>query len=316
MNKNTFRMIILSGLFLLAGMSCAKCNKPLDKSFELGGPRLQEIQYYIVETKISVCNAKGERIHRDLTRLYLKCVPLKEKNQIQYTCIQFEIGKKDSLPKYIPRLKNWTYIISMGYDEKGQVLGIDHTVFEQLKDQHDQSLSQDQNYFVYNTFLDFHSICDVFAEAISAGNSVQDLKKIGDKVVHFAAFSEVPVNLGTNVSEGSYFKNGEVTLLFKGISTTNHRTCAMLGYDSGESSFQMIMKPVPEVEIRVVGSSHYMGDIYKDMDSKWVQKADLFEFVITETTLPVPPNKINSIVERQIEIRNVNEEEMNSVIYN
>jgi hypothetical protein len=40
-----------------------------------------------------------------------------------------------------------------------------------------------------------------------------------------------------------------------------------------------------------------------------VQKATMTELVVSETILPMPPNKINSVIERNIVIRNVSENE-------
>jgi hypothetical protein len=69
------------------------------------------------------------------------------------------------------------------------------------------------------------------------------------------------------------------------------------------------MKPTPEMEIQAVGSSHYKGDIHKDLATNWVQKVTMAEFVVSEVTLPMPPNKVNTVVERNIVIRNVGEKE-------
>ena len=127
-------------------------------------------------------------------------------------------------------------------------------------------------------------------------------------IVHGTAFSEAPTHLGKAILEGSYFQNGEVTLEFKGLSIVNGKKCAILGVDSGESSFKMIINPAPEMEITAVGGSHYRGDIYKDLDSKWVQKVIFDEIVVTETTLPMAPHKVNSMIERNIIILNVSGE--------
>lgn len=112
--------------------------------------------------------------------------------------------------------------------------------------------------------------------------------------------------------EGSYFKNGEITLEFKGVSVRNDLTCAVIGYDSGESSFKMIMMPMADMKIETIGSSHYWGDIYKSLSTGWVQKVDMTEIVLSETSLPVPPGKVNSVVERRILIRNVSQKEFES----
>jgi hypothetical protein len=59
------------------------------------------------------------------------------------------------------------------------------------------------------------------------------------------------------------------------------------------------------MEVRTVGSSHYKGDIYIDLSTNWVKKVTMYELVVSETALPMPPNKINSVIERDIIVRNV-----------
>ena len=162
-----------------------------------------------------------------------------------------------------------------------------------------------QHYIAYNASFDFHAFCNTFAERTEDGGGIQDLKHIGQKIVHEAAFSEPPVNLGSNIAEGSSFKNGEITLELKGLSMVAGATCAIVGFDSGESSFKMTIKPMPNMEVRSIGSSHYKGDIYIDLVTNWVQKATMDELVVTETTLPMPPGKINAVIERNTIIRNV-----------
>jgi hypothetical protein len=46
------------------------------------------------------------------------------------------------------------------------------------------------------------------------------------------------------------------------------------------------------------------------LQSNCVQKVTFNEIVVSETSLPMPPNKINAVVERDIVIRNVSEEEL------
>ena len=89
---------------------------------------------------------------------------------------------------------------------------------------------------------------------------------------------------------------------FKGLGLVNNQECALFGVDSGESSFKMIMKMSETFEVVTVGGSHYQGDIYKSLISGWVQKVCFGEIVVSETTLPVPPNKINSVVERSMAV--------------
>jgi hypothetical protein len=83
------------------------------------------------------------------------------------------------------------------------------------------------------------------------------------------------------------------------------KTCAILEYDSGESSFYMKVKLRPTSEMPTKGSSHYWGDIFKDLAAGWIQKATLHEMVVSETTVPGLTNKVNMVVERSIVIRNI-----------
>lgn len=93
-------------------------------------------------------------------------------------------------------------------------------------------------------------------------------------------------------------------MYFKGLSRINDKVCAIVEYDSGKSSFYMLAKLMANMEVPTKGSSHYWGDIYKDLSRGWIQKAILHEVVISETTVP-GMNKINSVIERTIVIKNV-----------
>ncbi|KPK45219.1 MAG: hypothetical protein AMJ65_00410 [Phycisphaerae bacterium SG8_4] len=270
-----------------------------------------------MESKLIHYALDGKRVGLDVFRLRLKCVPaqLAGTKGDEYTCTKFTVQLGDEPEVEIPALKNWTYVFKIpptGIDKKGQTLGIDHAPFENLVDANNKAMPPDKAYHVYNAFIDFHGFCNIFAERVDGAAGIQDLRSIGQRIVHAAAFAEAPVNVGSNVSKGSTFKNGEVTLEFKGISRVAGATCALVGYDSGESSFQMIVNPMPNMEIRTKGSSHYMGDLYIDLATNWVKKATLDEFVVTEVTLPMPPNKVNAVIERDILIRNVTAVEFTS----
>lgn len=284
----------------------------LNNEFNLAGAHSPTTQYFVMESKLIIYVLDGKRLGTDIYRLHLKCVPaqLAKTAGDEYTCSRFTVQQGEAAETAIPALENWTYVFKGPEpDEKGQVLGIDHSKFVSLVDAEGKALPTDKTYHVYNAFIDFHAFCNVFADPTPSGNGIQNLKKIGQKIVHTAAFSEPPVNLGDNILAGSFFKNGEVTLEFKGVSVVNGKSCALLAYDSGESSFKMLMRLTPEMEIRTIGSSHYFGDIYKDLATQWVQKVTMAELVVSETTLPMPPNKVNNVIERNIVIRNVSESE-------
>ena len=314
-------MLTLLSLFVICSVTSvlpAASARPNDailrQNFDLGGERSQQTQYFMMESKLLNYALDGTRVGLDIFRIRLKCVPAKLAGTKgdEYTCTKFTVQLGDEPEVEIPALKNWTYVFKIpptGVDKKGQTLGIDHAPFENLVEANNKAIPPDKAYHVYNAFIDFHGFCNIFAERVEGAAGIQDLKSIGQRIVHAAAFTEAPVNVGSNVSKGSTFKNGEVTLELKGISRVAGATCALVGYDSGESSFQMIVNPMPNMEIRTKGSSHYMGDIYIDLATNWVRKATLGEFVVTEVTLPMPPNKVNVVIERDILIRNVTAEE-------
>ena len=317
----TCRMIVVGGLALMcAGMPvwAVGADSVLEQTFDLGGDRSAEVQYFVMTSKLMNYALDGTRTSTDTMRLRLKCVPaeVSGRDADQYTCEGFTLEFGGAPEVAVPALQNWSYDFGPsdpGIDDKGQVFGIDHGRFEKLTDAKGTAIAPDKAYHTYNAFIDFHAFCTVFARpVVEGGKGVQDLKRIGDRIVHDAAFSESPVNLGSNTAEGSTFKNGEVTLALKGLSSVDGAACAIVACDSGASSFKVLMKPMPKMEIRSVGSSHYQGDIYIDLASRWVRKVTMYEMVVTETTLPMPPNKVNTVLERELLIRNVSEDEFRS----
>lgn len=283
----------------------------LRQEFDLGGERSPEKQYYSIETKLVHYSLDGKRSRVDTFKLYLETIPgsLSGKNEDEYLCRKFTVQRGTDSPASIPALEGWSYKYQFGLDEQGRVFGIDHDRFENLKNGEGQPFPPDTSYFIYNTFIDFHGFCDVFANRIEGGKGIQDLRIIGDKIIHAAAFTEPPVNLGSKVAEGSTFQNGEITLELKGLSLVDNRPSYVIEFDSGESSFNMTMQPMPNLQIETVGGSHYKGDLYIDMESNWVRKVVMWELVVSETTLPMPPHKINSVIERSTIIRNMSQTE-------
>lgn len=294
---------------LMAG-SAVKDDAILRQTFNLGGERSQQIQYFMMESKLLTYALDGKRVSTDVFRLRLKCVPAKTAGTKgdQWTCSRFTAQLGDEPEVEVPAIKNWTYVFKVpptGIDDKGQTLGIDHAQFANLVDTSGKALPPDKSYHVYNAFIDFHGFCDIFAERIEGGKSVRDLKSIGQRIVHAAANTEAPVNLGGSIAKGSTFKNGQVTMELKGLSCVAGAACAMVDFDSGESSFKMFIKPAPDTEMRIVGSSHYKGDIYIDLLTNWVKKVTMYELVVTEVTMPAPTGKVNAVIERDIVVRNV-----------
>lgn len=307
------RVLICSFLIILASSVITAQIKSNDleifnRSFQLGGERSSEKQFFICETEVKTFNPDGTLESKDSYILYLKYIPGDKTENEFYECSRFEIQTNDSITRTVPSLEGWTYspfLKGSAKDENNQVFGIDHKKFENLVDQNNNGFPPEKSYLIYNSFIDFHAFCNVFAEEKAGQKGIQDIHKIGERVIHYASYSNPPVNLGGAIKEGSYFANGEITLELKGLSKVNEKETAIVHYDSGESSFKMIMEPMPGVTINTRGRSHYFGDIFIDLNTKWVQKIIMAEIVVAQSKLPFPPNEISSIAERHSQILNV-----------
>ncbi|HEY0678696.1 MAG TPA: hypothetical protein VGD17_10445 [Chitinophagaceae bacterium] len=283
-------------------------EKILTQKYDLVPKHSKDTQYYEMESRLQKHALDGVIQSVDVYRLQLRCVPSRDPaKKDEFTCLKFTVQVNNAQPVLIPSLVNWKYYFSItasDEDNKGQLFGIDHSKFEKLIDHTGKPLALENTYHVYNAFIDFHTM-SVFSERTARDSGIQELKFIGDKIVHNASYSQPQVNLGREIAEGSYFKNGEITLFFKGLGVVNRRTCAIIEYDSGKSSFFMLMKPMRNMEVPTKGSSHYWGDIYKDLRSGWIQRAILNEVVISETRVPAANTKMNNVIERQISIQNI-----------
>ena len=169
-------------------------------------------------------------------------------------------------------------------DWQGQLFGIPNSRFKNLTDSTNTPLPPEVGYQVYSMFIYYHSYCTGLAEPTNQGKGIQDLRKIGDKVILETSGIETPIPGGMG-EEGSMFKHGVGTLEFKGVGVVDDVPCAIIGFDSGEGSFTMIVKPMPNIEVLTVGGSHYHGDLYIDLESKWVKKVTKTLTDITKTTM-------------------------------
>lgn len=321
MKSNTKMSVYILSLLILI---CLTCNIKLNaqeidpaffkKEFDFSLDRTNKIGFYKMETNVVKYSPDGKKIGTDIYTLFLKCVPKNVSGEIieEYTCKKFIVSLNNTPEVSIPSLNGWIHVFGRNInkvDKKNLVLGIDHDKFEKLIDEKGKPLPVESNYMVYNSFIDFHAFCNEFSQKTDQGNGIQDLKQIGQKIIHGAAFSEPTVDLGSNIKKGSYFKNGKITLEFKGLTVVKDEMCAIITFDSGESSFKMIFDAMPGVETTATGSSHYIGDIYIDLKTHWVQKVTMDEFVISEVKLPSFPNKVNNAVERLLTIEVINESE-------
>jgi hypothetical protein len=311
-------ILALAGTISFAGGQAAnaraKITADLRGVYDLGAARKPEVLYFRMETVVLHIGFDGKRTGSETYYLTLTCVPaaLSGKADDEYTVGDFRYKVNDGAPVAIPALAGWTYLFSLtatGRDEKGQVLGIPHAKFENLVDGSGKKLPPTMSYFVYNNFIDFHSFNDVFGRPAIDGHGIQDLKQIGQRVVHASAFSEPPVNLGAGIKEGSVFRNGEITLEFKGLGVIDSAPCALVGYDSGESTLKMIVAAGTNADIVTTGGSEYKGDLWIDLATRWVRKVTMDEFVVTQTALPAPGRKMDAYTVRHILTRLISREE-------
>lgn len=324
---NTNLLIALISVATLGGAPFARGDSPTvpppsvtlaERTFALSGARSREPQEYTLETRIVSFAPDGGRGVTDFYRLRLKCTPAAAGSSAgdTFTCLGFAVQFGSSIETDIPALKGMTYVFDLGPANErrdGPILGVPHEPFEKLIDATGRSVPPVNAYHLYNAFVDFHTFCSIFPHPMGDGAGIEDLPVVGRKILHASAFSGPSVNLGSSVADGSFFKNGEVTLEFKGLGVVGGAECALLGVDSGRSSFAMTVRPMPELEVKTTGSSHYKGDIYLNLATQWVSRVDADETVVTETTLPMPPNKVNTVIERTILIQNVSARPLKSV---
>ncbi len=313
----TFKIITLILPFvastLFASEALAQKNKQLNnslsQSFNLVPAHSKDTQYYQMESRVLKYSQDGTRNGYDIYCMTLRCVPAAgSPGKNEYMCVRFTVKLNNSAEVLIPSLTNWKHYLSLENPDNNEYLfGIRHDIFEQLTDEKGKKLPPENAYHVYNAFIDFHSM-SVFCEKTDTGKGAQHLRYIGDSVIHSASYSKPPVNLGKQVLAGSYFQNGKIIISFKGLSKINNLPCAIIEYDSGESSFFMNMKTDANMEIKTKGTSHYWGDIYKSLDNGWIQLANLKELVVSETEIIGMNLKVPVTVERAIEIKNISKQ--------
>jgi hypothetical protein len=283
----------------------------LGAEYTLGSERSAEQRHYEMETRLVTFAPNGEVTERVTYRLLLAATPPKagESHDATYRCQSLTVTVDDGPERALPSLAGWSYPFTLyADDETRPPLGIPHEPFVNLTDNTGQPLDPSVRYLVYNNFIDFHGFCDLFVRPTTEGGGIQDLKRIGDQVVHAAAHSEPRIDLGEVIGEGSKFKNGEITLGFRGLTVVDDVPCALIAFDSGDASYHMLMTPAPNMEIEVVGRSHYQGELSLELDSGWVRKGYLTEMVVSEVTAG-GQSLVTSTTERTLEIRLLTEEQ-------
>jgi hypothetical protein len=279
----------------------------LNSEFDLGGVRESQTRYYYFETILKNFAKDGTRSKGHEFRLWLEVRPTDE-GGIEYISRRFTFSRLGAEEVAIPSHKDWTYLIGEGIDDGGLVFGIEHKKFMVLMDAKARFIDMETGYMIYNAFIDFHALSDVLASGNGEANDIKMIRRIGDKIVHHATNSRVPVGLDEAMNKGSEFRNGKMTLEFKGLSLVDGLACALLEYDSGDSSFIMYMNALPGMEMVAEGASHYMGDVYVELGSKWLRKATLYELVVTQVETN-GKTTANAVIERELLITSMTKEE-------
>ncbi|HXQ92917.1 MAG TPA: hypothetical protein VN739_07900 [Nitrososphaerales archaeon] len=279
--------------------------RDLKGPFDLSSERKKEAQYFEMETKYIHFGMNGKRLGTESYLLKIQYIP-KAENVDEYRCSELQLQINDGPFVTIPELSNWSYVFNpmlSGADERGPLWGIPQEKFTNINDSLGKALPFSIRYAVYTNFIDFHSINDIFARPMKFGKGIQDLKDIGQRIVHPASFMEASVNFDAEIKPGSTFRNGEVSLELKGLSLVDGSPCALVAYDAGESNLKMIIPVSADQDSVSVGGSQYKGDIFVDLATRWVRKATLDEYLVTETSAPDSPAKINQYTTRHIILR-------------
>ena len=293
----------------------------LQRTYNLAQERPMESRYYCMETKVVYLSEDGTRTVPITLSLLLMCSPAGQSpcDGYRYTCARLSIQRENEPKYHIPDLNGWSYLFKRAddgsFNHGGLIYGIDHGRFQGLKDNEGNALPPEGAYGMYNMFIDFHAFCNQFAQKTMSKKGIQDLERIGQKIVHESAFSEPTMQLSGNISDGSYFRNGQVTLEFKGMSIVDGVACAIVRFDSGDSSFKFSVNPTPDMEIKTVGAAHYWGDLYIELDSRWVRKVAMGELTVSKVALGSQKD-IKSVMERSTTIRAIDKDEFEKLTGN
>lgn len=295
MKTRYLAMLVYTAILALISLGAVEAaaeggNLTLTQEYDLVGERSLETQYYLMERDIRVIAEDGTPKGKEKYRLHLMIEPgdgsLGEADR--YTCRGLAMQKGDGPEVTIPALEGWSFHFERDsldeamLDEQGLFFGIPHTRFEGLFDNSGKVLEPINAYQIYDVFIGFLSFSG-YAEPGPAGG-LQDLRRIGDTIVHPAG-SESPISLGDTIKEGSTFKGGGSTLEFNGLSLVGGAPCAILSYGTGMGSFTMTFEVMPGMEVTSFGVTYITADIYLDLASKWVNKAEIIVVDSTKSIL-------------------------------
>jgi hypothetical protein len=306
-------IVLAAVVFIAVGVEAEGEELTLNQQFDLGMERSLELQYYQMDIEIITRASDGSRANVETFSMQLMGKPgnLHAGIADRWTCAWFELKIGEDSEVTVPAMEGWSYDFDrgVGIDEQGQVLGIPHVKFENLSDDKGTTLDALVGYQIYNQFIQFHAYVDGFASPVlEGGNGIQDLKKIGDKIVLEGFHGDLPLDVGLIIKEGSIYQSGVEMLEFKGLSVVDGNPCALLGVDGGEGSYTMVIEVMPNVNANTVGGTRFFGDIYVDLASMWLKKAEITVVDVTETSMG-DQVVANTTIESHYRIRAITETE-------
>ena len=285
------------------------------KEYNLGRERKREPRFYLVQHEVATHGSNGKPKSIDTYKMRLMCEPVDQSTgnaAYKYTCTSFIVKRKNSPEVTIPSMEGWSYEFNKqllsreGLDSHGQMMGIPHAKFENLTDSNGAKLPIELPYQIYSAFTYFHTCCNMVVEPDQFDRYIGDLKRIGDKNESEISSTEVPINLGSVILDGSKYKTGITVLEFKGLSNVDDKPCAIIGYEEIGGTWVTFIQAMPLMKVKTVGGTQIRSDIYVDLASLWVQKATYIVTDITKTTLfgipvdisiPVTTHIINAVPE-------------------
>jgi hypothetical protein len=263
---------------------------PLRDDVRLPTVRIDDPHVYEIHVDMTIQAAQVDKSTSAAYRLDLDCLPSSDgvENTVHYRCRGFHILKDGKPESHIPSLENWSYEFAYPASDvapEGNVFGLPNARFLGLIDSNGKEIGRQNDFLVYNAFTDYHVLCNVYAQPLLEGKGIEDLKKIGDRVLHGTSNTHAPLGNVPGLSEGSEFVHGEVHLSWKGLSRIQNRPCAIVGFQTTDNRYRMVIKPVSTFSVVTEGKSRHAGDLYIDLESGWVLRAEMSETVVSWTDI-------------------------------
>lgn len=248
--------------------------------------RAVEPHEYEIHVDITIQQEEVDQVARASYRLDLECAPPSGDDgaAVRYRCREFSVLEDGEPVAHIPSLTNWDYEFAYPTADVapgGNVFGLPNDRFTGLIDSNGKLIGPQNDFLVYNAFTDYHVLCNVYAQPMPDGPGIQDLRRIGDEILHGTSAAEAPLGNVPGLSEGSTFVHGDVRLIWKGISRVHDRVCAIVGFATTDNHYKMIIEPAPNFTVVTEGKSRHAGDLYIDLESGWVLRAEMSETVVS-----------------------------------